>query len=380
MEKMNWKTIPVFILVCLLLLGCAAQDRAEGQMNGDLDGQEAAGLEISLDSPALKEEAAGLANDSRGEPEDKTVHLVFAGDILLSEHVTKAYDGAGGIHGVLDEGFREVIERSDIFMANQEFPFSERGTAESDKQYTFRLPPSRINILQEIGADIVSLANNHALDFGREALSDTCSVLEDAGIRYVGAGENLERAGKLETIEIKDKAIGFLAASRVFPKADWAAGSNTPGMLSGYDPTILLEEIQKAKEVSDYLVVYIHWGIERDEYPQDYQRALGKRIIDAGADIVVGSHPHVLQGIEYYNGKPIIYSLGNFIFGSSIPKTALLKVDLEDGQARLSLVPGTSGAGYTRTLTQEPERQAFYRYIESLSYGVRIDESGIIIP
>lgn len=136
----------------------------------------------------------------------------------------------------------------------------------------------------------------------------------------------------------------------------------------------------------DYVAVFVHWGIEREERPQEYQRTLGQQYIDAGADLVVGSHPHVLQGIEYYKGKPIVYSLGNFVFGSSIPKTALLKVTLpEKGMegevgAGLQLIPGTSGAGYTRRLTDEGELHAFYEYIESISFGVSLDLQGIIVP
>ena len=90
-------------------------------------------------------------------------------------------------------------------------------------------------------------------------------------------------------------------------------------MLTTYDPKILVDEIKKLREQCDYLVVYVHWGIERSERPEDYQRSLGKQYIDAGADVVIGSHPHVLQGVEYYKGKPIVYSLGNFIFRKQYP-------------------------------------------------------------
>ena len=97
------------------------------------------------------------------------------------------------------------------------------------------------------------------------------------------------------------------------------------------------------------MVVLIHWGIEREEKPQEYQRALAKRYIDAGADLVIGSHPHVLQGIEYYKGKPIFYSLGNFVFGSSIPKTMLVQSEFSNDSLDLKLIPGTSSGGYTHT-------------------------------
>jgi len=324
-----------------------------------------------------QEENASVGGETEPKP---AVHLLFAGDILLSSHVTAAYDKEGSINGVLDEEYRTEISGADIFMANQEFPFSSRGSAAPDKQFTFRLPPSRVSLMNEIGVDIVALANNHSLDYGTDALVDTCTALDGAGIRYVGAGSDMNRAKQLEKIEVNGKAIGFLAASRVYPDPNWVANSKKPGMVSGYDPTILLEEIKKAKEICDYVVVYIHWGVERDEKPQEYQRVLGKQIIDAGADLVIGSHPHVLQGIEYYNGKPICYSLGNFIFGSSIPKTALIRaqVDFAQGSTTLSLVPGTSKAGYTRTLTQEDEIQGFYQYFQGISFGVSVDENGVI--
>ncbi len=321
-------------------------------------------------------EAAG----SLEQPEEETISLLFGGDVLLSDHVLGAYERGGGIQGVLGEGFRSEISQADVFMVNQEFPFSNRGVQAEDKQYTFRLPPEKVSIFQEMGIDIVTLANNHALDYGTDALLDTCSVLDGAGILHVGAGADLETAKDWETIEIKGRTIGFLGATRVIPVPEWAATRYQPGMLSTYDPAVLLEQIGKAKEVCDYVVVYVHWGIEREEYPKEYQQSLGRQYIDAGADLVVGSHPHVLQGIEYYQGKPIVYSLGNLVFGSSIPKTMLLKVEWDGKETRLSAVPGTSSAGYTRDLTAETEKQEFFDYLESISSGITVDEEGAILP
>ncbi|MBS6518137.1 MAG: CapA family protein [Clostridium sp.] len=326
-------------------------------------------------------EEEGKTEENELAEQADSVSLLFAGDIYLSDHVLNAYDRGGGIGGVLDEGFCQVIEQADIFMANQEFPFSSRGTPETDKQFTFRLPEEKVSILQEIGPDIVALANNHALDYGAEALADTIRVLDEAGILHAGAGENLDEAKALKTIEVGGRTFGFLAASRVFPKGYWAAGPDHPGMLTAYDSAVLLEEIQRAKESCDFLTVYVHWGIERNTKPESYQRTLGQQYIDAGADLVIGSHPHVLQGIEYYKGKPIVYSLGNFVFGSSIPKTMLLQVDVpQEGEPSLILIPGTSSAGYTRMLTEESEKEAFYRCMEELSFGISVDETGRIRP
>lgn len=310
------------------------------------------------------------------DAQDSAIRFVFAGDILLSDHVLGAYNKTGTIGSVVDQEFQSVIDSSDVFMVNEEFPFSDRGTAAADKQYTFRLPPEKVSLFQEMGIDIVTLANNHALDFGTDALLDTCAALDGAGISRVGAGADLDEAKRPVIMDIKGKKIGFLGASRVIPVGSWNATANGPGMLTTYDPTLLLEEIRKAKETCDFVVVYVHWGIERDEMPQDYQRTMGKQYIDAGADMVIGSHPHVLQGMEYYNGKPIIYSLGNFVFGSSIPRTALLTADWDGENLSLAFVPGTSSKGYTRALTGEDEKQEFYRYMTGLSFGAVIDGDG----
>lgn len=350
--------------------------RGLGGPEGFQDGRQDAGQGVEgLDNGG---EEGSMTEDGGAdpEPEDSTIRFVFAGDILLSDHVLAAYNKTGTIGSVVDQGLRDVIDGSDVFMANQEFPFSNRGSAAADKQFTFRLPPEKVSLLKEMGIDIVTLANNHALDFGTDALLDTCDTLDEAGIYRVGAGANLEEARKPVIMEIKGKTIGFLGASRVIPVGSWNATATSPGMLTTYDPAMLLEDIKSAKETCDFVIVYVHWGIERDEYPQDYQRTMGKQYIDAGADMVIGSHPHVLQGMEYYNSKPIVYSLGNFVFGSSIPKTALLTADWDGENLSLAFVPGTSSGGYTRPLTGEDEKQAFYRYLTGLSYGVVIDGEG----
>lgn len=325
------------------------------------------------------QQESGQSGDEGEETgaEAPAIHFVFAGDILLSDHVMGAYNKAGNIGGVVDPVFQSVINSSDVFMVNEEFPFSDRGSAAADKQFTFRISPERVSLFREMGIDLVTVANNHTLDYGTEALLDTCRTLDDAGILRVGAGADLAEAKKPVIMEIKGKTIGFLGASRVIPEGSWNATAHGPGLLTTYDPGILLQEIKKAKEACDFVVVYVHWGIERDERPQEYQRSLGKQYIDAGADLVLGSHPHVLQGVEYYKGKPIVYSLGNFVFGSSIPRTALLRADWDGEGLSLSYVPGTSSGGYTRAFKDQGDQQAFYQYMTGISYGAVIDGDGI---
>ena len=358
-----------------------------GQENGteemaDQDMAMAQGAAQDMDQDAAPDTAQGAVQDAgsqQGHAQSDT--LLFGGDVLLSSHVLNAYQKAGGIHGVLDEGYRNVIQNAGFFMVNEEFPFSSRGVQAEDKEYTFRLEPERVSIFQEMGIDAVTLANNHALDFGQEALLDSVAVLDGAGILHTGAGANLGEARKPVATELGGRQVAVIGATRVIPESSWAAGKNHPGMLSSYDATALLEEIRAQKDDGKMVIVYVHWGIEKDERPQDYQRTLGQQYIDAGADLVIGSHPHVLQGIEYYKGKPIVYSLGNFVFGSSIPRTMLLEVKPgPDTTLTLRLIPGTSGAGYTRMLNDTGKIREFYQYLESISYGVHIGEDGTVIP
>ena len=304
--------------------------------------------ESAKESESVPEESAEPA-----VPEKEDITLLFAGDVYLSNHVLNAYDRAGGIHGVLDEKIRAEIEAADVFMVNQEFPFTERGTKAADKQYTFRLPHDRLHLMNEMGIDIVTLANNHILDFGPYGITDSIAALNEAGIKYVGAGEDLNEAKKLEIMEVGGRTIGFLGTSRVYMASSWAAGEGHPGVFSTYDPTLPVEEIKKADELVDYLVVYVHWGVERETTPKEYQRVMGRQYIDAGADIVIGSHPHVLQPLEFYNEKPIMFSMGNFVFGSSIPSTELLKIEISaEGEMHVTEIPCTSSGGYTRLKTQ----------------------------
>lgn len=328
-------------------------------------------------SSEIQERETALPEAVSEEP----IKLLFGGDVYLSSYVLSSYD-KGGIEGNMDESFRALSESADLFFVNEEFPFSERGTAEEDKEFTFRVPPSRVNILKEMGVDGVSLANNHILDFGTEALSDTIVTLKNAGISYTGAGSDRDEAMEAVIFEKNGKRVAILGATRVMPFAGWAAGSGSPGVFAAYDAykALFLGRIEELSQSCDYVVVYMHWGTERKEEPEDYMRELSREIAAAGADLIVGAHPHVLQGAEYVGDVPVIYSLGNFLFGSSIPKTMLLEADIypDEERTELRIHPGTSAFGYTKALGSDEERAEFYEYYEGLSYGISLTEGGVI--
>lgn len=322
--------------------------------------------EIEADAESVKSEA---------ERDGETV-LVFTGDILIGNSVSANYS-AGGIDGVLSEGMKNLLQDADITMVNEEFPFGTRGTAMEDKQYTFRVNPSYVTMFQDMGVDIVSLANNHVLDFGTEALEDTFVTLDDAGILYAGAGTTKERAMELRIIEKNGKKFGFLAASRVIPVASWNVENQAPGVFATYDATALNAAIAEAKQSCDYVTVFVHWGLEHKEYPEDYERTLAAGYVNAGADLVIGSHSHCLQGAEYINGKPVFYSLGNFLFGQD-GNTAAVKVTVaEDGGMQYSFVAAKEEGAYTRELTGA-EAKNLYSYLDSISSHASVDENGVL--
>lgn len=309
--------------------------------------------------------------------------LAFAGDVNLDEESKPVarYDKVNkGILGCISEELVYEMNNADIFMLNNEFAYSTRGTRIKEKSYTFRAYPKRVEILKEMGVDIVSLANNHALDWGIDALLDTFTTLEEAGIDYVGAGRNIDRAKAPIYYTIGDKTIAYVAASRVIYAVDWYATDTRPGMIGTYDPTLFLETIKEAKENSDYVVAYVHWGVERTHEPVKYQKDLAKAYIDAGADAVIGCHPHVMQGIEFYKGKPIAYSLGNYWFNASKKESGLLKIYLNpDGSTDIQLLPAMNENTYTYLITNEKDKEAYYKFMESISFDVKFDEEGYAI-
>lgn len=309
------------------------------------------------------------------EPQPSEVLFSFAGDVMFSDHYTSAYDQYG-ISAVADDKMLSAMRDSDLFMLNEEFPFSLQGEAMEDKQYTFRTDPRYVSIFQDLGVDMVSVANNHALDFGMDAFCDTLDTLKQAEISCIGGGYNITEASAPATCEVNGQTFAVFAATRVSPSYDWYATDSQPGMFQTYDPSMLNAAIAEADGQYDHVVVFIHWGIERNEYPEDYQRSLAKGYIDAGADLVLGCHPHILQGFEYYKDVPIVYSLGNYLFGSRDGDTLLLQaVFPDDGAMEIRLLPCRRQNGILSAI-EDPS--ALYRRLTELSFGAEVSPEGIL--
>jgi poly-gamma-glutamate capsule biosynthesis protein CapA/YwtB (metallophosphatase superfamily) len=181
----------------------------------------------------------------------------------------------------------------------------------------FRGPVQALPALKDAGFDVFTLANNHTLDYGWMGLQDTMDALDDHGLKHVGSGVDATEAYTPVYIESKGITVAYIAISRVLPEVSWKAAARHPGVADGYNPAGAEKAIGAAKKNADLVVVLVHWGIERAARPDKFQTSLGHRLVDAGADLVIGSHPHVLQGFEFYKNKWIAYSLGNFVFNST---------------------------------------------------------------
>lgn len=365
------------IVLAAVIAGVVFMSRGDGS---DKDTQQIGqNVSVNFGDSEKSEDTESMQNsekDTETMPVIEDFTMFFTGDVML-QRCMDIYDSQG-INGIISEYLQEEMVDADMTVINNEFPFSNRGSQHPDKQFTFRVDPVYVSALQDMGVDVASLANNHALDFGVDALLDSFTTLEDAGIPYVGAGETRERAEEAIFVEAGDRTVGVLSASRVIPVVEWNIENRQPGLFCTYDSARLVQRIQEIESQCDYVVVFVHWGIERNAMPEEYQRNLAKQYIDAGADLVVGNHSHVPQGIEYYKGVPIVYCLGNFIFNPDMTDTYTLKVVWDaEGNTSLEVIPIDTEDYYTSELTGN-EAQAFYDYLEGISFDVTIDENGMV--
>ncbi len=264
-----------------------------------------------------------------------------AGDILLDRGVGKV---------ILERGFDYPFEKvtgllnaSDIAFGNLECPITIEGTPVlKDRNLIFRAHPSNAAVLKKAGFDVLNLANNHTMDYGCDGLSSTLDLLGGQGMLVAGAGADKLEAHSPVYIKKSGVTVGFLGFS-AFPPEGYFHSDDKP-CVAHVDFEKLDESIGKAKAGCDYLVVSFHWGREFSFYAAESQKELARRVLDSGADVIVGHHPHVLQGIEIYKGKIIFYSLGNFVFDRQIPpgtdETVIINLTVRKGElAGVELIP-----------------------------------------
>ena len=287
-------------------------------------------------------ETPGQAPSDTEEPAaDYDFTVCFAGDINLAEGwSTTVYldQQENGIYDCISEELTDIMNAADIMCLNNEFTYSTGGAPLAGKAYTFRALPERVEVLHQLGVDAVTLANNHVYDYGKEALLDTFAVLQEAGIPYFGAGQDLEEAMAPLYLEAGGKTIALVGASRAEKNRMTPQATETePGILRCYDTTLYKEAIAEAKANADFCIAFVHWGTEYSFDLEQVQLDTGKEYLDAGADVVIGAHSHCLQGMEFYEEKPIIYSLGNYWFNEKTLDTMLVQLRISGNADRSNI-------------------------------------------
>ena len=340
-RKKNYLLASIFMGMSLLFAGCgddlsavvpsesesvvesestAEVEDAEGQESSVKPDNEASSeeesapisetLETQEDASTEEENQENNQGNTQSEaqevvlPEEIAITISAAGDCSLGNHheqdyyysFNQAYDKAED-PGYFFANVKEIFEADDMTIVNLEGVFTESEDRQVERTYNIKGDPSYVKILTAGSVEAVSMGNNHRLDYGVSGSDDTVATLEGEGIIY--AYDNI--VGVYETKGIK---IGYVSVN----ETSWGLGSEK----------LIRDGIAKLQEQEvDLIIACCHWGVEKDNYTEDYQNELGRICIDAGADLVLGHHPHVLQGIEEYNGKYIVYSLANFSFGAN---------------------------------------------------------------
>ncbi len=314
--------------------------------------------------------------------------FVFSGDVTIHEDAatTNYMDScANGIRDCFSSDLLEIMEGADVFVVNNEFCYSKQGEPTPGKDYTFRANPKRVKALKEIGTDLACLANNHVFDYGETALSDTLKTLKDAGVPYIGAGENLDEASRIQYYIVGGRKVSIVNATQIERSTTFTreATESQSGVFKTLNPDNCVKAIRRAKKNSDICIVVVHWGTEGNRMYGGDQSALALSYVDAGADAIVGGHTHCLQGIEYIGEVPVYYSLGNYWFATSsnMPEDydtglAMLTVT-QEGKIKPSFVPARFHGGVTSLCTGD-EATRIYDLIGSVSQSTTINDKGKI--
>ena len=399
-SRFNLSRILALFLALSLLIGCGNGLSAESGTSQTGDSGETESFrnsESQIPSPSTgdsteieTESETASATEVPTETELPDLHeydftLCFGGDISLDENaVTTAQldKSENGIYGCISPELMTIMQEADLMCLNNEFTYSTNGSPLKGKAYTFRANPNRVAVLKEMGVDVAQLANNHVYDYGKQAMLDTFTTLEEAGIKYFGAGRNLDEAMAPLYFELDGKTVALVGASRAEKyKMTPQATEDSPGILRCYDTKLFLQAIKEADANADFVIAVVHWGTEYSTKLQDVQLTTGKEYLDAGADAIIGGHSHCLQGMEYYDNKPIIYSLGNFWFNRRTLDTMLVQLHFsgndEGGNLEVTVVPAIQSGAKTQ-IVDGKEAERIFKHLEKISINIEIDEAGIV--
>jgi poly-gamma-glutamate capsule biosynthesis protein CapA/YwtB (metallophosphatase superfamily) len=261
-----------------------------------------------------------------------------------------------------------ALKSADFAMVNLETAITTRGTKEP-KEFNFRAPPSAFTALKAAGIDVVSMANNHGVDYGQVGLADSLAAIKRSKYPVVGIGKNAAEAYRPYYVTVKDTRLAVLGATQVLDDnliAGWTATDSHPGLASAKNAPRLIQEVRKARKRADAVIVYLHWGQEMRPCPLPRQKHLANQLVHAGADVIVGGHAHVPLGGGYFHGRYIDYGMGNFFFYAASGRTAesgILQLTLSGRKVlKAQWKPATISGGVPRLLTGTVRQQALTKW------------------
>lgn len=305
-------------------------------------------------TPARAQAPAAPAAAAAPAP-DVEVEMSAVGDIRLDGPIAKI---AAGDPAAPSRAVKKLLA-ADIVFANLETPVTTRGS-KTPKTWNFRARPEYLKIVRAAGINVVNVANNHVWDYGEQGFLDTLRALEKGKWDYIGAGRDRARAEEVRLFEFEGLTVGIVGLTSTHPEEAWAKPGKPGVAYSDFDR--IPDIVRRAKKKCDVLVVSFHGGTELADEPNDIQKAVAHAAIHAGADLFLGHHPHVLQPVEIYEGKPIVYSLGNFLFVSPSPLTkpeAIARATLSKrGVVRLTFTPLDGNWGRPKPASPEVAAQA----------------------
>ena len=288
-------------------------------------------------------------------PEKGYLVIHGTGDVAVDPDYIPALAAQGWDHAW--SGLGGLFVEDDLTVINLECVPSDIGSP-LGKAFVFRCPPEALPSLEANGIDVANLGNNHSGDFGKEALVDGRQNLIGAGIGAVGAGRDVAEAGEPALFEVNGWTVAVVGFGGVAPSESWYATEDSPGMRSGDHAASMVEAVTAADEVADLVVVTVHWGVELDTTPRQDDIERAQAMIEAGADIIFGHHPHRMQPLEMVDGAAVFWSLGNFVWPrNSVPSatTAVARaVVAPDGAIEACLIPAYIETHGHPVLTGEP--------------------------
>jgi poly-gamma-glutamate capsule biosynthesis protein CapA/YwtB (metallophosphatase superfamily) len=279
----------------------------------------AVGVSVALILPSC-----GVTSTATPHAQERgTLVIHGTGDVSLDPSQIPAFRTNG--YGWAWSGLGGLFRQDDLTVVNLECPATDVVDPEA-KPFAFRCDPGALPAARSAGVDVVSQANNHSYDDGPAGLVDSSRNIRAAGLAPVGAGSDQADALRAAIVQLDGWTIAVVGIDEVLDPVDEVAGPNKPGTAAGHDFALALQAVRQAAASSDLVVVSIHWGVELDAWPRGYQVRQAHRTVDAGADVIFGSHPHRVQPMETYRGRPIFYSLGNFVWPRLTPMTSATAV------------------------------------------------------